>query len=136
MLWDDNFDQLQRSLKSETSHSQFDVVLELSGASAAVETACKLADVGAHVILVGTVMPSPDIHLDPEQIVRRWLTIKGVHNYAPQDLVTAVEFLEQNHHAFPFEGLVEHRFPLGEIAAAMEFAERERPVRVAIDPVG
>ena len=42
--------------------------------------------IGGTLILAGTVLPTPSIALDPEAVVRRLLTIRGVHNYAPRDL--------------------------------------------------
>lgn len=113
---------------------QFDVVLELSGAADAVELACGLADVGGVVVLVGSVMSSPKIQVDPERIVRHCVTIRGLHNYAPVDLLTAVQFLDQHHTRFPFANLVARTFRLSEVQEALEFAIQQRPVRVAVAP--
>jgi threonine 3-dehydrogenase len=112
----------------------FDLVLELSGAAEAVEAAVALADIGGRVALVGSVMKSRAVALDPEALVRRCVTLIGVHNYIPEDLQTAVEFLVQWGEHFPFAGLVEHDFPLTAIDQAVEVARRERPVRIAITP--
>lgn len=122
----------QRLAKDEPS--LFDVVLELSGSPDAVEAACALGDVGAEIVLVGSVMPSRSIAVDPESIVRRWLSIHGVHNYAPEDLKTAVAFLEAHHRDFPFADLVSHTYSLSDVNQAIEDARKNRPVRVAIRP--
>ena len=113
---------------------RFDVVFEMSGSADAVELTCEVADVGATVVLVGSVKPSRPVPIDPERIVRQWLTIRGVHNYGPQDLQTAVVFLQQHQTRFPFADLVESSYSLSDINEALEFAVRERPVRVAIRP--
>jgi alcohol dehydrogenase len=134
MLWQPDVKQLSRQLADQTGAGAFDIVLELSGAPDAVEAACALGDVGAHVVLVGTVMKSRAVQIDPESIVRRCLSIHGVHNYAPADLKTAVAFLENFGSAYPFAELVEHTFPLTEINAAMEVAVQRRPIRIAIRP--
>jgi hypothetical protein len=60
--------------------------------------------------------------------------IRGVHNYAPQDLRDAVEFLIANHSRFPFGELVERTFALDELNSAVEFAVQHRPVRIAVVP--
>jgi len=130
VTWHDDVHELKTSLLD----GEFDIVLELSGSPDAVEMACQLAAIGGQIVLVGSVMSSRDVTFNPEQIVRRWLSIRGVHNYAPQDLVTAVEFLEQHSEYYPFENLVERSFPLTQVNEAVAFASEHRPVRVAIHP--
>lgn len=114
--------------------TRFDVVLEFSGSSDAVSAACELTDIGARVVLVGTVMPSPAVSMDPELIVRRCLSIRGVHNYAPVDLVTAIRFLSDAGQKYPFAELVAKQFALADINEAIEFAIENRPVRIAVCP--
>lgn len=121
-------------LREAAGTDAFDVVLELSGSPDAVEAAIACGDINAQVVLVGSVMPSREVAVDPETIVRRWLSIRGVHNYTPTDLQSAVEFLRRFHTDFPFAGLVERTFKLADINEAVEFATRERPVRIAVRP--
>jgi alcohol dehydrogenase len=78
------------------------------------------------------VFPTPEVTFRPESIVRRLLRIEGVHNYRPRDLAEAVRFLAQNHERFPFRDLTAKTFSLDEVPAALDYAERERPVRVAV----
>ncbi|MCA8999162.1 MAG: zinc-binding dehydrogenase [Planctomycetaceae bacterium] len=125
---------LQSHLHSLSDVGPFDVNLELSGAPVAVETALQCGDIGAHLVLVGSVMPTRAVEITPEKIVRNWLSIHGVHNYAPGDLQTAVDFLVKHGDEFPFRGLVEQTFGLREIQQAVEMAVRQHPVRVAIVP--
>ncbi len=132
--WTDDQQMLEQRLAEQCQSSSFDVILELSGAPSAAEAACLFGDIGANVILVGTVMESRSIAIDPQQLVRRWLSICGVHNYAPQDLQTAVSFLEQFHDDFPFALLVEESYPLAKVNDAIDDALRNRPIRVAIHP--
>ncbi len=124
----------RQRLRDEVGTELFDLVLEVSGAAEAVEAACRLGDIGGRVMLVGSVSPSRSITIDPESIVRRLLTIRGVHNYAPEDLRAAVEFLRQTQTRFPFAQLVERTFPLSRINEAVENARQNRPVRLAIRP--
>lgn len=70
-----------------------DVVLELSGAATAVEQCIHSVDVGGTVVLAGSVAPAGEVSVDPEAIVRGWLTVTGVHNYEPRHLQQAVDFL-------------------------------------------
>ena len=70
-----------------------DVALELSGAPAAFESALPLLRKGGVYVLVGAVFPSRPASVSVEKIVRRHLTLRGVHNYIPKDLQRAVQFL-------------------------------------------
>lgn len=116
------------------SDAEFDVIFEMSGSPDAVETAIHSASVGGIVVLVGSVFPSRSVAVDPEGIVRRLLSIHGVHNYRPDDLSNAVQFLLEHHSRFPFASLVDNSFPLTEVNEAFSFATEHRPIRVAIVP--
>lgn len=132
--WSPSSQTLKQRLLDSRCTTEFDVQLELSGATSACHNALQLAAIGGTIILAGSVMPSPDLPVSPEQIVRSWLTIRGVHNYAPQDLVQGIDFLERTHPQFPFSELVERTFPLEDINRAMRWAMNNRPIRVAIQP--
>lgn len=125
-------DELVGRAKALTAGRGADVVLELSGSADAARLSLAAARVGGAVVWVGAVSPAGTVAVEPEAVVRRCLTIRGVHNYAPRDLAAAVEFLAANHARFPFAGLVSDSFPLAEANAAFQFAEAERPVRVAV----
>ncbi|PAY15739.1 alcohol dehydrogenase [Rhodopirellula sp. SM50] len=114
--------------------SSFDVIVECSGSPDAIETACRLGDVGARVVLVGSVMESRPVQLDPTSIVRKWMSIVGVHNYAPVDLRSAIDFISRCHHKYPFAKLVARTFDLSETNAAIEYSIQHRPIRVAVRP--
>lgn len=118
----------------DARYGSVDVVIEASGSPRAIHTGIESAGVGAAIVLVGSVFPSDPISLAPERVVRRQLSISGVHNYAPEHLAGAVEFLERNWQRYPFEGLVGETYALGELDAALVRAARRREVRVGIDP--
>ena len=118
----------------EAPQTEFDVIFEMSGSNEAIESALEVAAVGATIVLVGSVFPSSDVPVNPEQVVRRLLTIRGVHNYAPEDLRNGVNFLTQNHSRFPFEELVSRHFDLADADEALQYAIKNRPIRVAIKP--
>ncbi|MEZ6136388.1 MAG: zinc-binding dehydrogenase [Pirellulaceae bacterium] len=120
----------------QVARDDFDCVFEMSGHPSAVEAAIRAATVGGKIALVGSVSPSPPVNVDPEQIVRRLLTIFGVHNYTPLDLVTAVNFLCEQHQRYPFADLVERSWSLSEVNAAFDYALQQRPIRVAVVPDG
>lgn len=72
---------------------QFDVIFEVSGAESAINDALSRLDLGGTLVLAGSVCPSEPIMVDPERVVRQWLTLRGVHNYEPRHLQQAIDFL-------------------------------------------
>jgi len=134
VLWQDAWESFQTELRARSGKEGFDVILELSGARAAISAASRLTAIGARLVLVGSVMPIGGVEFDPEQIVRRWMSIHGVHNYTPGDLASAVAFLESHHTDFPWLELVEQQFSLDEINEAITYALESRPIRIAVKP--
>lgn len=110
----------------------FDAVVELSGHPSAVEIAWPLIRMGGTLVLVGSVFPAPPVPIAFEQIVRRQLTIRGIHNYAPRHLATAVQFLARHHHEFPFADLVRQWLRLDSIIDAFTLAKDPGAIRIGV----
>lgn len=127
-------DEIRAAVLECTSGRGVDVAIELSGYPEAIETGLGLLRFGGHMILAGSTFTSRPVPILPEQVVRRLLRISGVYNYNPEDLETALEFLAQAQGRFPFAELVGKSFPLSEINAAFDFAQQQRPPRVAVIP--
>lgn len=134
IVWVDNEAQLQARFQAANCPTAFDIVLELSGAAAAVETAFQRAAVGGKVILVGSVKKTRPVTIDPESVIRRCLSIHGVHNYIAEDLRKGVEFLLAQGTQFPFESLVSESFCLDDVQQAVAAAADQSAVRVAVQP--
>lgn len=131
----EGFDQdFLKSTHHRTDGRGVDVALDFSGVNAVIEQGIEHVRIGGLVVLVGSVFPTAPIPISPEQMVRRSLTLRGLHNYLPKDLQTALDFLQQHHQRLPFASLVERSFPLSEVQTAFEYAQREHPIRVAIAP--
>jgi putative phosphonate catabolism associated alcohol dehydrogenase len=107
-------------------------IFDFTGSPEAMESSLNYLATGGMLILAGAVFPSRAIQLPAEYIVRQCLTIKGVHNYSPQDLQFALDFLTQT--TYPFDTLIEGRFSLDQINEAFEYANTHKPPRVAIYP--
>jgi putative phosphonate catabolism associated alcohol dehydrogenase len=107
------------------------IALELSGHPTAVRSLFDAVDVGGVLVLVGSVSPGPHLDIAPEQLVRRLLTIRGVHNYAPRHLEQAVRFLVDAWARYPFAEQVGETFALADVDAAL--AATGHP-RVAVRP--
>ncbi len=111
------------------------VVIEASGARAAVATALDVTATLGVVVLVGSVFPTEPVPLDPERIVRACLTVRGVHNYPPAALAAAVRFLDEHRTAHPFAELVGEVRGLSDLDGAIVAAAAPgSPVRIGIDP--
>jgi alcohol dehydrogenase len=111
----------------------FDVVVEASGAAASIPAALELAATGGTCILAGSVSPTPGIGFDPERVVRRQVAIHGVHNYRPEDLVTAVEHLASPAGG-PLGALAGPVFPIERVNEAMALAATPDALRVVVSP--
>ena len=126
--------RLQQIVAETTANRGVDVALEMSGSPEALETGIDLLRIGGRFILVGAVFPTRPVSLVAEKIVRKMLTIQGLHNYAPSHLADALTFLQQHHREFPFAMLVSKSFPLSEANAAFEFAAESGALRVSVCP--
>jgi putative phosphonate catabolism associated alcohol dehydrogenase len=110
-----------------------DVVIEASGH--AVGEAIDGVAVGGVVVLVGSVFPADPVPLDAERMVRRLVTVTGVHNYTGRDLADAVAFLAGRGRAYPFAEAVGEVRQLAELDAALEAASAPgAPLRVGVVP--
>lgn len=130
----DSSGQLSSLLQSNEAPPGLDVVLEVSGSTAAVEQSLPLLRIGGTAVLVGAVFPGPPAGIVPEQIVRRQLTLRGIHNYAPRHLEQAVAFLAGAVGRWPLEDLVTDWLPLEEIGPAFLLARDPARIRVGVVP--
>lgn len=112
-----------------------DVAFEMTGAPEAIEALMPLVRVGGVVVLVGSVFPTRPVAIEPEQLVRRCLTLRGVHNYAPADLRAALDFLAARP-PFPFESLVADWQPLDAIGEVLASPGSPDRLRLGIRPGG
>ena len=110
------------------------IVLEMSGSPTAVRSALRVVGVGGVVVLVGSVSPGAEIGLDPELLVAKHLTLRGVHNYSGRHLEQAVGYLTGAWHSYPFAALVGETLPLERIDEALTLAATGRHPRIALDP--
>ena len=114
------------------SNELFDVVFELSGITSAMQDTLSKLVIGGVAVWVGATYPQPALRINAEEVVRKLLTIKGLHNYNSEDLKEAVNFIELHYQLFPFEKLVEKQFTLEETDAAFRYGIDKNPFRVGI----
>ena len=98
-----------------------DRALELSGANESFLQGLGLLRVGGVYAVLGAVFPSAPVSIVVETLVKRCLVVMGIHNYAPEDLAAALDFLERSP-GFPFRALVEPAVSLDRASEAFECA--------------
>ncbi len=111
-----------------------DLIIEMSGFSESVELGFNLLSIGGHYVFVGSVFTQQTVEISPETTVRNLFNIHGQHNYAPQDLARAIEFLRETHTKYPFKSLVASEFSLNEVNEAFRYSLATKSIRVAVVP--
>jgi len=126
---------LFESISGEFEHifnKKIDVIIETSGNPEIIENSLLYLGIGGCMVLVGSVFPQRDISINAEKLVRSLLTIKGLHNYIPEDLAAAVEFMEEFHSKYPFSDLVSETFSLFDLEKAFEAGNNCQSYRIGI----
>lgn len=85
-------------------------------------------------MVAGTVNPGSMVTLDANAILRGCVTLVGVHNYHPRHLLQALAFVVGHRERYPLGELVDARYPLTAVDAAMADAASRRVLRAAIVP--
>lgn len=111
-----------------------DAIIEVAGDPQLVPMGIRLLRPGGHYVFVGMVHPQSALDITGEQIVRKCLTLRGVHNYAPRHLDQAVSFLERTCQRYPYQELVSEPLALEHLDDAIELARSRRFPRVAVCP--
>lgn len=111
-----------------------DLVIEVAGVSAAVTQGVQVVRAGGTYVWAGMVHPHTALALTGEDVVKKCLRIRGVHNYAPADLAAALVFLEETRGEFPYAKLVSPPLPLERLDEAMALSQRREWLRVAVKP--
>jgi threonine dehydrogenase-like Zn-dependent dehydrogenase len=108
--------------------------MEVCGNPDAVPLGVEMLRVGGRYTLGGLVNPGSNFQLDGNDLVRKWITLRGIHNYHPRHLVHALDFVVSQRHRFPFDDLVDAVFPLDKMDEAFAEAAARTVLRGAIVP--
>ncbi len=111
-----------------------DAVLEIAGVAALVPEGLRLLRIGGTYGFVGMVHPNSQLEITGEQIIRKNLTVYGIHNYAPWHLDEAVQFLANTVEKYPFDQLVSPPYTLEDLPTAIEIARSQDWLRVSVHP--
>ena len=126
--------ELVRRIREACPDGRLSVAFEACGATEAADVAMEALDVAGRYLLAGLVTPNSLLRIDANQVIRKVLTIAGVHNYGPGHLQGALEFLQAHHTAYPFDAVVGKVFPLARINDAIQEAASGKYTRVGIRP--
>ena len=111
-----------------------DVVFEVAGVKELISQGLALLRPGGEYILVGLVHPDSELGITAEQIIRKCISIKGVHNYGPDHLDEAILFIERNINVLPFGQLVSTPYQLDQLDEAIIVSKSRKWTRVSIKP--
>ena len=111
-----------------------DAVIEVCGHPGVIPSGIQFLRTGGNYVLAGVVNPDAFVRIDANQLVRKLVTLRGVHNYHPRNLLEALDFVHANRKRFPFHELVDGKYRLDEVGRAMKDAEERKVLRAAIVP--
>ena len=111
-----------------------DAVLAVCGVPEVIPLGIEMIRVGGTYVLGGVVNPKAMVTIDANQVLRKLLTLRGVHNYHPRNLIEALDFVVANRRRFPLHDMVDGKYPLDRVGEAMADAAAGRVLRAAIVP--
>jgi putative phosphonate catabolism associated alcohol dehydrogenase len=118
----------------ESIPDRIDLALEVAGSSSAVLQGIDFLRPGGMYVWAGMVHPETQLDLTGEAVVRKCLTVRGVHNYQPHHLEQALTFLLETKDYLPFHKLVSPPLPLTSLEEAFEKTRSHEWLRVSVKP--
>lgn len=131
---DMNESDLISILRSICQPEGADVVIEACGDTRAILQGIDILRSSGRYAITGFVYPNAHVTLDANIVLKKMLTIIGVHNYHPDNLGDALDFVQSNQSKYPFNSLVGNIYNLKDIDVAFKYADSNKVVRVAIIP--
>ncbi len=127
-------DALVESVRALGPPDGVDVVIEVCGVEQVVPAGLRMLRVGGRYTLGGLVSPDANVTIDANMLVKKWITLKGIHNYHPRHLVQALDFVMANRDRYPFKDIVDSRFALDDLNDAFRRAAERSVLRAAVVP--
>jgi len=113
----------------------FDAAIEACGSPEAIPIGIQSLRIGGRYVVAGCVFPGALVTIDFHTVITRLIRIMGLHNYTPEDLRGAIEFLVGAGRNVPFNSVVQRCFRLEEISRALKSIEQHKDfLRVALRP--
>ena len=115
--------------------NKFDCIIEACGSPDVIPNGIRLLKPGGAYIFVGMVHPKTSLNITGEQLIRKCLTIKGVHNYQGYHLRKSVEFLKSTINKYPYHKLISPDvFCLKDLPNAIDKAMTKEYPRICVQP--
>ncbi|XP_015751413.1 PREDICTED: L-threonine 3-dehydrogenase-like [Acropora digitifera] len=111
-----------------------DVVIEVCGVPGVIEEGIKVLRPGGLYVFIGMVHPNSKLDITGEQIIRKCLTIKGIHNYGRQHLDEAVSFLSRTCEKYPYKELFSQPYKLADFKTALVLSQQQTFYRICVEP--
>lgn len=111
-----------------------DAVIEVCGVPDVIPQGLEMLRIGGRYVLGGLVNPDANVTIDANVLVKKWITLRGIHNYHPRHLIQALDFVVANRSRFPFKDIVDSKFSLAELGTAFKKAAEREVLRAAIVP--
>ena len=127
-------DALVQAVRDVATPDGADVVIEVCGVASVVTEGIQMLRVGGRYILAGFVGPGATLSIDAHDLVKKWITLRGIHNYHPRHLIQALDFVMSNRDRYPFKEIVDSTFRLDELNDAFDKAANHQVLRAAVIP--
>lgn len=111
-----------------------DAVIEVCGVPEVIPLGIEIVRIGGTYVIAGLVSPGANVKIDANLIVKKMITLRGIHNYHPRHLIQALDFVKNHKSIYPFAELVDGFYCLDEVNQAMIDAASQRVLRAAIVP--
>ena len=129
--------QLVESIKERTTGLGADLIIEVAGFAAVVETGVQMLRAGGRYLMHGAVYPQDTFTLQSHDVISKCLSLYGLHNYGPQHLGMAMNLVARTQHQFPYTELAGPRFPLtvDGVTEALTALKDRTAIRPIVEPV-
>jgi putative phosphonate catabolism associated alcohol dehydrogenase len=125
-------DATQRDKAMDELGGRVDAVFEVAGVKELIPEGLALLRPGGFYGLVGLVHPDSALAITAEDLIRKCITLRGIHNYAPAHLRSAIAFLERKVNELPFDDLVAAPLDLSQLDQAFSRARNREEIRVSV----
>lgn len=127
-------DEVVKAVRALAKPDGADAVIEVCGEPSVIPQGLAMLRIGGRYVLGGLVNPDANVTIDANVIVRKWIQLKGIHNYHPRHLIQALDFVMANRGRFPFKDIVDSKFALKDLGLAFKKASERSVLRAAIVP--
>ncbi len=111
-----------------------DVVMELAGFPAVIDEGVRMVGSGGRYVEIGNISPGLTYQADPALWTIGNVAVLGNNHYSRQHLHDALDVLARTRDSYPYDRIVSHKFPLGEINEVMAAQDQGHITRASLVP--